>query len=507
MNFSKLRQTRSGTIYAAYTGVNSDFAFEEALFESIVRDREEDYADPFVNPTVPGSPTVTSPASTLPSSSSISPSFSVTASGPPELNSTACSPSSSSPSPSFSVTAPAPRAPRNSTACSASSPFSKDLLQRKQQKQKEKSKMRRQQQRLANKMSLTNATPVAGNLFTKIARKSATVAAPIALEACEVAKSGFVGRKAAFTPRVFLLKQLVGPSSLNFRLVRWDGISPMHIFDRSRRAIVILAGQPRDSGWLEVLSQATSAMNDARLRGNFSTQAIDHSRGRFPTLARGFAHGGGRTEPSSQRPRDSVNAGLVDGLLSVFQRIASFQSQEVLYAWQPRLHQYFSKMIQTFTSQQPGLEQNWPRSVFSSAVWNLGPQTACYKHVDFANVPFGLCAITALGSFNPITSGHIVLWRLNLVIEFPPGATALIPSAVIPHGNTPLQSDETRFSFTQYCSGGLFRWMEHGMQSDRTYFESLSDDDILANREKDARRWELGLSLLTTEKELEEKMK
>ncbi|KAG6849093.1 hypothetical protein H0H93_011361 [Arthromyces matolae] len=494
MDLSKPRQTRSGTIYSAYTVMSSDFGFEEDLFESIVRDREENYADPFVDHIVASAPTSSTP--TFPA---------------------IVSPSSPAPLPSFSTPLSAPPAP---SSCAASSPSSPTPSLRKQQKQKEKSKMRRNQQRLAKKADLSKAASVSGKLFVKIARKSATVPVPISLEACEVAKSGFVGRKATFTPRVYSLKELVGPSSLNFRLVRWDGVSPMHIFDRSRRVIVILAGQPRDSGWSEVLAQATAVMNNARLRGNFSAQAIDHARGKFPTLASGFAHGGGRMEPSSQRPRDSVNAGLVDELLTAFQRIATFQSRqclllskscqlltleaEVLQAWQPRLHQYFLQMMHTFTNQQPDLVRNWPRSVFSSAVWNLGPRTTCYKHLDFANVPFGLCAITALGSFNPTLTGHIVLWKLNLVIEFPPGATALVPSAVIPHGNTPVQFNESRFSFTQYCSGGLFRWMEHGMQGDRTYFESLSEDDKLANHEKDARRWELGLSLLTTEEELKQ---
>lgn len=32
------------------------------------------------------------------------------------------------------------------------------------------------------------------------------------------------------------------------------------------------------------------------------------------------------------------------------------------------------------------------------------------------------------------------------------------------HGNTPIGADETRFGFTQYAAGGLFRWVDNGFK-------------------------------------------
>lgn len=52
-----------------------------------------------------------------------------------------------------------------------------------------------------------------------------------------------------------------------------------------------------------------------------------------------------------------------------------------------------------------------------------------------------------------------------MVVEFPSGSTILLPSASIFHGNTPIQPGETRYSFTQYCAGGLLRWVDYGFQS------------------------------------------
>lgn len=58
----------------------------------------------------------------------------------------------------------------------------------------------------------------------------------------------------------------------------------------------------------------------------------------------------------------------------------------------------------------------------------------------------------------------MVLEDFKIVIDFPPGWTCLIPSASVRHGNTGIQSGETRYSFTQYISGNLFRWVRHGFR-------------------------------------------
>ncbi len=73
-----------------------------------------------------------------------------------------------------------------------------------------------------------------------------------------------------------------------------------------------------------------------------------------------------------------------------------------------------------------------------------------------------MCAVTALGDYDPERGGHIVLWELRMIIEFPPSSTILIPSAVVSHSNTDIQPGERRYSFTQYSAGGLFRWTAAG---------------------------------------------
>jgi hypothetical protein len=132
-----------------------------------------------------------------------------------------------------------------------------------------------------------------------------------------------------------------------------------------------------------------------------------------------------------------------------------------------------------------------------AAAYNLGPATVCRPHRDSANLSFGICAITALGCFNPKAGGHLVLRELGLVVEFPPGATALIPSAVITHHNAKVQQGETRYSFTQYAAGSLFGYIENGMRSERKVKENpkLTSAEKVDRAQARHERWEQGLAL------------
>lgn len=56
------------------------------------------------------------------------------------------------------------------------------------------------------------------------------------------------------------------------------------------------------------------------------------------------------------------------------------------------------------------------------------------------------------------------MFDIDKIIEFPPGSHILIPSAVMRHGNTPIQPHERRMGFTQYAAGALFRWVDNGFQ-------------------------------------------
>lgn len=114
-----------------------------------------------------------------------------------------------------------------------------------------------------------------------------------------------------------------------------------------------------------------------------------------------------------------------------------------------------------------------------------------------------LCAITSLGDYDPTKGGHLVLYPLKNFYQFPPGSTVLIPSASVAHGNTPTMCGGTRMSVTQYCPGGLIRWVEYGFRSVKALLQE--PQGAAKKREIDGppgSRWAWALGLFSTLDEL-----
>jgi hypothetical protein len=141
---------------------------------------------------------------------------------------------------------------------------------------------------------------------------------------------------------------------------------------------------------------------------------------------------------------------------------------------------------------------NFSKSVFACATLNLGPRTVCFRHKDHANLPYGWCAVTPFGDFDHEQGGHLILWELGLVLEFPPGSTLLLPSACISHSNVDINQGEKRYSFTQYTAGSIFRWVDHGFQLEDSFWSSLNSDEKVEELAKMESRLSSGLSLLRT---------
>jgi hypothetical protein len=140
--------------------------------------------------------------------------------------------------------------------------------------------------------------------------------------------------------------------------------------------------------------------------------------------------------------------------------------------------------------------------VFPCLSVNLGLQSTSSPHTDDGNLAQSWCSITPLGLFNPKKGGHLVLWDLGLVIDFPPGSTVLIPSALILHSNTSIRPGETRFSIVQYAAGGLFRWVNNGhmTEADKLAKTPMKGPDLCETEQK--LRWEKAVNMFTKVEEL-----
>ncbi|KAI0062602.1 hypothetical protein BV25DRAFT_1803659, partial [Artomyces pyxidatus] len=272
------------------------------------------------------------------------------------------------------------------------------------------------------------------------------------------------------------------------------------ILDKEGRIVVYLAGRPHnDKSWEATAACASQELKEAAeaCGEDYKPAQLKHSRGKYPVMHAGYTHGGG---PMVRGVEVQFKAVCKLTESKPFNRIAGFASSAFRMA-APRLFGHYALALSDIRRGQPHLKRPFANSIFPTATFNLGPQAVTLPHRDAANVPYGWCAITALGDFDPKLGGHLYLWELKMVIEFPPGSTILVPSAVITHGNTPIQNGETRQSFTQYCAGSLLRWHTYGLRSARTLAaEDLQLKERLA--EAAPHRWRQALELLSKLEEL-----
>ncbi|RDX42271.1 hypothetical protein OH76DRAFT_1363083, partial [Lentinus brumalis] len=266
---------------------------------------------------------------------------------------------------------------------------------------------------------------------------------------------------------------------------------PVVLIDKEDRVIGVLAGRPKDTvGWGRAIHEVERAMRTAREEGVFHDKV--NRRGTTKFLNCGVSYGGGQTEP--RNISQGRNERVVNELLRnpAVDRVAGFMSN-AFKMFNPGMHALYSSTMAMLCAHDDNVRPNFSKNVFGAATFNLGPQVATLVHTDHLNYAPGWCAILALGNFDPTRGGHLVLWDLKLIVEFPPGSLIMIPSAILRHSNTPVQEGEERMSFTQFSAGGLFRWVECKF---RTQKQFLADGGVFQRNGK--QRWLNGINAYST---------
>ncbi|KAL1687700.1 hypothetical protein GGG16DRAFT_61569 [Schizophyllum commune] len=287
------------------------------------------------------------------------------------------------------------------------------------------------------------------------------------------------------------LEGLVG-----YKYLAWNGLDSGAVTVNPEQVVMaVLVGGGRGIDHLQ-LADALEAM---RRRLTFAQEERAHRRGNFCVKAIGFSHGGGQKEPGPLKHSDKTQRELTRFLkLKPMRRIAHLNSG-ALQNWEPEIHKHYADTQTKLLGWKPRLRRflNFPKSVWSCLTINFGLQTQTFAHRDFGNLSYGFCSITALGRFNPDRGGHIILRELRLVIRFPPGASIIIPSALLTHHNTRIAEHETRYSVTQYTAGAIFRFVEHDCKLDTEYYTGLDAAELQAARSANLSRWRRGVAMLS----------
>lgn len=281
-------------------------------------------------------------------------------------------------------------------------------------------------------------------------------------------------------------------------------------FDGTKLAAVLL---PAESRLSEATADepspnelATRAMEKAYAETkHVSGTAASNNRGEYTQITTGISHGIGRPHPMNIRSPTATVARAAANLIAnpAIKMIAASASSEGVAFWAgrfliarldflqtfaPATYQRYSCTLSSLCHNDSTLRRNFDESVFAATTFNLGPRVCTLPHRDRHNLPNGFCAITALGRFDPMRGGHLILWDLNLVVEFPAGTTVLIASAVLAHSNLPVADNETRMSITHYSAGALFRYVDDGFRLRAERAVQTSPEEHLRLGEADGAR-------------------
>ncbi|TFK79714.1 hypothetical protein K466DRAFT_505127 [Polyporus arcularius HHB13444] len=328
-----------------------------------------------------------------------------------------------------------------------------------------------------------------------------------------VASSGFIGlrhEQQAADRRSISLTELL--SSPEWQLKRWDGkyvqcLLPsfttlthpdrdcIPVLDKHGRVIALLAGHPNDPRWVvDVNDEFDKVMQVVHEAYRFPPDVSQNRRGGFATVSCGVSQGGGQTKPGNFA-LSAHNRAVWDALfkLKVVRRVANF-ANTAMNVFAPDMSAFYGNTLDAVCDADPKLKRNMSNNAFAAASINLGPNAVSYVHTDHLNLAWGWCAITAIGQFDATAGGHLILWDLRMVIEFPPGSTILIPSAILRHSNVALAdpANERRSAFLQYSAGALFQWVECGHQTQKSF--------LAAGRtflQSGKQRWAKGVSMFS----------
>ncbi|KAL0568690.1 hypothetical protein V5O48_013296 [Marasmius crinis-equi] len=265
-------------------------------------------------------------------------------------------------------------------------------------------------------------------------------------------------------------------------LIQWDGTTTEYVcIEDSDAPIVTMGALPATPEFDQHQEDFDDAVESAYEEMVLKDE--EHRRGKYATERAGFSFGGGQTKPSNLLPRVPKNSTVTKHLLNnpSVQAVVGY-ADYMFKANYTRLHSLYRNVNTVLVDKDPSLKPAFgDKSVFAACHFNFH-NVVTAPHRDYKNLVFGMCCVYATGDYDYREGGHLILWDLGLVIEFPPGTFIFLPSALLEHSNVCIREGERRSSMVLFSASGLFRWVHNGGMSDTKFEERLKlardrDDD------------------------------
>ncbi|KAJ3739108.1 hypothetical protein DFH05DRAFT_1407988 [Lentinula detonsa] len=221
---------------------------------------------------------------------------------------------------------------------------------------------------------------------------------------------------------------------------------------------------------------------------------MQHRRGCYPTKLFGISFGGGQQQPGNFNHPNAEE--MIWEKVRNSAEIQALVPPDLLACYFPKLHSLYSNVLSDLCLSNPHLRRNWPDCCFAASSLNF-EHAVTTRHRDFRNLLFGECAVWNGGLFDYKKGGHLIVWDLKLVVEFPPGCTAFLPSAMFAHSNTSISTNEKCHSMTFFSASGLFRWRHNNYMSDKDFMAGAPRAERLSWEGHRDALWSTGLDLLS----------
>ncbi|KAL0572842.1 hypothetical protein V5O48_009121 [Marasmius crinis-equi] len=256
------------------------------------------------------------------------------------------------------------------------------------------------------------------------------------------------------------------------QLVEWDGKTTkmIRVGSGDEDCPLVLAGHLPDSEkWDETKTRFNHKMEDASQRMSFPDNWADR-RGNHDTERIGVCLGGGQQEPSNLRPFVASNASILKELAEDEDLVEIISYIERIFrANHPKLSNLYRNVNAQLLADDPSLNFAFGNhSSFAACHFNFN-SAVTRPHRDQKNLFFGMCCVYSSGNFDYKKGGHLILWDLKIILEFPPGCFVFLPSAMLEHSNVKIQPGERRSSVAMFSASSLFRWVHLGGATEKQW--------------------------------------
>ncbi|KAI0315399.1 hypothetical protein OF83DRAFT_1084988 [Amylostereum chailletii] len=206
-----------------------------------------------------------------------------------------------------------------------------------------------------------------------------------------MAVSGYMGKPGSQECKRRRLVSMEELLESGTNLVRWKDDESIGLYDCKGYLSALAVPTPRDNPTYRMaVKEASAALIHVATSCKYFPDQHNHCRG--------DSMGTGRMAAGNISPR-LEHQGEASRFLAchpVFLSIVG-HINAALKASAPKLHDHIKTLV----------DNPFDNGVYPACTFNLGPQVVTYLHKNNMSLPYGWCAVTALGNYAPELRGHI----------------------------------------------------------------------------------------------------